>query len=53
MLDELPGGAWTVRGQLPAAVLTVAGRALRTAEHAEAPGEVALARLMTISEAPV
>jgi DNA-binding CsgD family transcriptional regulator len=48
-LDELPGGDWTVRGKLPPAVLAVAGRALRTAEHVDAPGEVALARVLTRS----
>jgi DNA-binding CsgD family transcriptional regulator len=48
-LDELPGGDWTERGKLPPAVLAVAGRALRTAEHADAPGEVALARVLTRS----
>jgi DNA-binding CsgD family transcriptional regulator len=48
-LDELPGGDWTARGRLPPAVLAVAGRALRTAEHADAPGEVALARVLARS----
>jgi DNA-binding CsgD family transcriptional regulator len=48
-LDELPGGDWAVRGKLPPAVLAVAGRALRTAEHMDAPGEVALARVLTDS----
>ncbi len=47
-LDELPGD-WAARGKLPPAVLAVAGRALRTAEHADAPGEVALARVLTRS----
>jgi DNA-binding CsgD family transcriptional regulator len=46
-LDELPDGEWERRGKLPPAVLSVAGRALRTAEHADAPGEVALARVLT------
>jgi DNA-binding CsgD family transcriptional regulator len=46
-LAELPDGDWERSGQLPPAVLAVAGRALRTAEHAEAPGEVALARVLT------
>jgi DNA-binding CsgD family transcriptional regulator len=49
LLDDLPGGNWTAHGKLPSAVLTVAGRALRTAEHADAPGEVALARVQTPS----
>jgi DNA-binding CsgD family transcriptional regulator len=46
-LDELPDGDWEARGKLPPSVLAVAGRALRTAEHADAPGEVALARVLT------
>jgi DNA-binding CsgD family transcriptional regulator len=49
LLDELPGGNWTAHGKLPPAVLAVAGRALRTAEHVDAPGEVALARVQTPS----
>jgi DNA-binding CsgD family transcriptional regulator len=49
LLDELPGGNWTAHGKLPSAVLAVAGQALRTAEHADAPGEVALARVQTPS----
>ena len=48
-LDELPGGDWTANGKLPPAVLAVAGRALRTAEHANAPGEIALARVLSRS----
>jgi len=48
-LDELPGGEWTAHGKLPPAVLSVAGRALRTAEHVNAPGEVALARVLSRS----
>jgi DNA-binding CsgD family transcriptional regulator len=46
-LDELPDGAWEARGKLPPVVLAVAGRALRTAEQPDAPGEVALARVLT------
>jgi DNA-binding CsgD family transcriptional regulator len=46
-LDELPDGDWETRGKLPPSVLAVAGRALRTAEHIDAPGEVALARVLT------
>jgi hypothetical protein len=49
LLDELPGGNWTAHNKLPSAVLSVAGRALRTAEHPDAPGEVALARVQTPS----
>jgi DNA-binding CsgD family transcriptional regulator len=46
-LAELPDGDWEARGKLPASVLAVAGRALRTAEHSDAPGEVALARVLS------
>ena len=46
-LEELPDGDWEGRGRLPPSVLAVAGRALRTAEHADAPGEVALARVLS------
>ena len=44
---ELPDGDWKARGKLPPAALAVAGRALRTAEHADAPGEVALSRVLS------
>jgi DNA-binding CsgD family transcriptional regulator len=46
-LCELPGGDWEAQGKLPPAVLAVAGRALRTAENSDAPGEVALARVLS------
>jgi DNA-binding CsgD family transcriptional regulator len=46
-LCELPDGDWEAQGKLPPAVLAVAGRALRTAEHRDAPGEVALARVLS------
>jgi DNA-binding CsgD family transcriptional regulator len=46
-LCELPDGDWQAQGKLPPAVLAVAGRALRTAEHRDAPGEVALARVLS------
>ena len=46
-LSELPGGDWEARGKLPPSVLAVAGRALRSAEHEDAPGEVALARVLS------
>lgn len=46
-LDELPGGAWTSREQLPPVVLSVAGRAMRTAEATQSSGEVAVARVLT------
>jgi DNA-binding CsgD family transcriptional regulator len=46
-LSELPDGDWEAQGKLPPSVLAVAGRALRTAEHEDAPGEVALARVLS------
>ena len=46
-LCELPDGDWEAQGKLPPAVLAVAGRALRTAENNDAPGEVALARVLS------
>jgi DNA-binding CsgD family transcriptional regulator len=46
-LSELPDGDWETQGKLPPAVLAVAGRALRTAENEEAPGEIALARVLS------
>jgi DNA-binding CsgD family transcriptional regulator len=48
-LEELPDGDWEGRGKLPAAVLAVAGRALRTAEHPDVPGEIAFARVLSRS----
>ncbi len=45
-LAQMPGGDWE-RGRLPPAVLAVAGRALRTAEQPDAPGEVAVARILS------
>lgn len=45
-LEALPDGEWPTRGRLPAAVLAVAGRALRGAEHPDVPGEVAFARVL-------
>jgi DNA-binding CsgD family transcriptional regulator len=45
MLGDLPGGD-PEAGRLPAAVLSVAGQALRSAEGRDAPGEVALARVL-------
>ena len=47
-LAELPDGDWDA-GRLPSAVLAVAGRALRTAEHPDAPGEVAVSRVLSRS----
>ncbi len=46
LLEVLPDGDWGARGKLPPAVLAVAGRALRGTEHADAPGEVAFARVL-------
>ncbi len=45
---DLPDGDWDA-GRLPPAVLTVAGRALRSAEGRDESGEVALARVLTRS----
>jgi DNA-binding CsgD family transcriptional regulator len=61
LLSELPGGgASAARGALPACVLSVAGRALRSFETAESAGEVAVARVrcesgrwMTLHGAPL
>jgi DNA-binding CsgD family transcriptional regulator len=47
-LQELPGGDWAA-GKLPPSVLAVAGRALRTAEHPDQPGEVAVSRVLSRS----
>jgi DNA-binding CsgD family transcriptional regulator/catechol 2,3-dioxygenase-like lactoylglutathione lyase family enzyme len=47
LLCELPDGDWEAQRKLPPAVLAVAGRALRTAENRDAPGEVALARVLS------
>ena len=47
-LAELPDGDWDA-GRLPSAVLAVAGRALRTAEHPDSPGEIAVARVLSRS----
>src|SRR5215207_8851028 len=46
-LADLPDSQWERRGILPPAVLAVAGRALRTAQGVDAPGEVALARVLS------
>jgi DNA-binding CsgD family transcriptional regulator len=46
-LVDLPDSRWEHRRILPPAVLAVAGRALRTAEGVDAPGEVALARVLS------
>ena len=47
-LRELPDGEWDA-GRLPSAVLAVAGRALRTAEHPDEPGQVAVSRVLARS----
>jgi len=47
-MSDLHEGDWE-GGRLPSAVLTVAARALRSAEGRDAPGEVALARVLTHS----
>jgi DNA-binding CsgD family transcriptional regulator len=47
-VSDLPGGDWDA-GCLPHAVLGVAGRALRSAEGRDQPGQVALARVLTRS----
>jgi DNA-binding CsgD family transcriptional regulator len=47
-VSDLPGGDWD-DGRLPPAVLAVAGRALRSAEGRDRPGEVALARVLSRS----
>ena len=46
-LCELPDGDWEGQNTLPPSVLAVAGRALRTAEGEAAPGEVAVARVLS------
>jgi DNA-binding CsgD family transcriptional regulator len=46
-LADLPDGDWERKERLPSAVLSVAGRALRTATGADAPGEVAVARVLS------
>jgi DNA-binding CsgD family transcriptional regulator len=48
-LSDLPDSRWQEQGTLPPAVLAVAGRALRTAERPDTPGEVALARVLSRS----
>ena len=47
-LQELPDGDWDA-GKLPSSVLAVAGRALRTAEHPDEPGQVAVSRVLSRS----
>jgi DNA-binding CsgD family transcriptional regulator len=45
-LRALPDGDWDA-GRLPSAVLAVAGRALRTAEQPDEPGQVAVSRVLS------
>jgi DNA-binding CsgD family transcriptional regulator len=45
-LAALPDGDWDA-GRLPSSVLAVAGRALRTAQHPDQPGEVAVSRVLS------
>lgn len=47
-LQEAPDGDWDA-GRLPSSVLAVAGRALRTAEHPDEPGQVAVSRVLSRS----
>lgn len=47
-LDDLPDGDWAA-GRLPPAVLSVAGRAMRTAGDRNTPGEIAVARVLSRS----
>jgi DNA-binding CsgD family transcriptional regulator len=47
-LQALPDGDWDA-GRLPSSVLAVAGRALRTAEHPDEPGQVAVSRVLSRS----
>jgi DNA-binding CsgD family transcriptional regulator len=47
-LAALPDGDWDA-GRLPSAVRSVAGRALRTAQHPDEPGQVAVSRVLSRS----
>jgi DNA-binding CsgD family transcriptional regulator len=46
-LAELPDGDWEGKQRLPSAVLAVAKRVQRTADGVDAPGEIALARVLS------
>ena len=46
-LNALSDGEWERQNRLPPAVLAVAGRALRTVEGDDAPGEVAVSRVLS------
>jgi DNA-binding CsgD family transcriptional regulator len=47
-LQALPDGDWDA-GKLPSSVRAVAGRALRTADHPDEPGQVAVSRVLSRS----
>jgi DNA-binding CsgD family transcriptional regulator len=47
-VSDLPGGDWDA-GRLPQAVMSVAAQAMRSAAGRDAPGEVALARVLSHS----
>jgi len=47
-IADLPDGDWDA-GRLPSSVLAVAGQALRSAEHRDARGMVAVARVLSCS----
>jgi DNA-binding CsgD family transcriptional regulator len=47
-ISDLPGGDWDA-GRLPTAALSVAARALRSAESPDGPGDIALARVLSES----
>jgi DNA-binding CsgD family transcriptional regulator len=49
-VSDLPDGDWDA-GRMPTAVLAVAGRALRSVEGRDRPGEIALARVLSRSGA--
>ena len=46
-LAELPDGDWERGRKLPPSILAVAGRALRTVEKPDTPGEVTVARVLS------
>jgi DNA-binding CsgD family transcriptional regulator len=46
-LSELPDGDWEASERLPPSVLAVAGRALRSVEDANDPGDVAFSRVLS------
>ncbi len=47
LLEELPDGDWEGGARLPPSILSVAGRALRSVDLHDAPGEVAVARVLS------